>query len=201
MKTINIDRQINEINELLTSYVQTIYENKNNDEYYHKLEFNTNQLIDHKNYTKFINNYGELIPIFKDPNEIQENHCLYWFELDNEKVAEDLKKELDAYRIQKLKKVPATNTNDNSNVLYVGIRQGGYTKSKNLTNITGRICQHLGYYENNSTQGLQLYEYARNKNYKITIKVIEFKRFEYSAYLNIFEKLIAEKLKPLCGRH
>ena len=202
MKHIDITIQINKIDSILKEIAQNIYENRNNDSYYHKLEFNTNQLLNHEGYTKFVNSDGELVTIFNDLNCIKENHCLYWFELENEELANDLNLELNKYRLKNLKTVPPRNNkNKNSKVFYVGIRQGGYTKYNNLTNITGRICQHLGYYKKPTTQGLQLYEYTRNKSYKITIKVIEFKRFDFAIHLNTIEKLVAQKLKPLCGNH
>lgn len=201
MKMLNIENQIEKIDTILNEIADNIFENRNNDTFYHKLEFNTNQLLDHEGYTKFVNREGELVSIFNDLNNIKENHCLYWFELENEELAYKLKLELDEYRDKNLKTVPAPCQNKNSNVFYVGIRQGGYTKYNNLTNITGRICQHLGYYHKSSTQGLQLYEYARNKDFKITIKVVEFKKFNPTKYLNIIEKLVAQKLNPLCGKH
>lgn len=201
MKHLDIGKKIKIVDSILNEIAQNIYDNRNNDSFYHKLEFNTNQLLDHEGYKKFVNSEGELVSIFNDLNNIKENYCLYWFELENEEKANYLTLELNFYRNKKMKKVPATNKNKNSNVFYVGIRQGGYTKYNNLTHITGRICQHLGYYKEPTTQGLQLYEFARNKNYKITIKVVEFKKFNHPKYLNIIEKLVAQKLRPLCGRH
>lgn len=202
MKHLDIDNQIEKIDSILNEIAQNIYENRNNDSYYHKLEFNTKQLLDHEGYTKFVNSDGELVSIFNDLNYIKENHCLYWFELENEELANNLNLELNEYRFKNLKTVPPINNkNKNSKVFYVGIRQGGFTKYNNLTNITGRICQHLGYYNKFTTPGLQLFEYARNNNYTITIKVVEFKKFKHPKYLNIIEKLVAQKLKPLCGKH
>lgn len=201
MKHLDIENQIEKIDTILNEIADNIFENRNNDTFYHKLEFNTNQLLDHEGYTKFVNREGQLVSIFNDLNNIKENHCLYWFELENEELAKNLLIELDRYRSKNLKTVPPTKIKITSNVFYVGIRQGGYTKYNNLTNITGRICQHLGYYHKASTQGLQLYEYARNKDYKITIKVVEFKKFKHPKYLNIIEKLVAQKLNPLCGKH
>lgn len=201
MKQLDIEVEVEKIDFILNEIAQNIYENRNNDSFYHKLEFNTNQLINHEGYTKFVNCHGELVSIFNDLNCIKENHCLYWFELENEEAINDLVLELDSYKNKKIKKVPKRNKNKNSNVLYVGVRQGGFTKKLNLTNITSRICQHLGYYHQPNTQGLQLYEYSRDKNYKIIIKVIEFKRFAFAKYLNIIEKKVAQKLNPLCGSH
>lgn len=190
--------------------VREILERKDDDSFYHKIVFNTNQLIDHENYTCFPNSDPRLSHLFTSLNTV-ENHCLYWFELDNIEKATVLNNLLNDYRtLKSSKKVPATNNNTNSNVLYVGIRQGGVTGRKKdkkgsiikfgLTNIVGRINQHLGYYKVVSTQGLQLYEYAKGLDFNITIKVIEFKGLE-KKYLNIIEKLVAKELEPLSGRH
>ncbi|MFC4633661.1 hypothetical protein ACFO3O_07065 [Dokdonia ponticola] len=96
--------------------------------------------------------------------------------------------------------MPATNSNNYDNILYLGVRQGGYRKKDDLTNITGRINQHLGYYKAGTTQGLQLYEYAKGKDFEITLKIIEFDGIE-PYLLNVIEKLLAKKMKPLSGRH
>lgn len=139
---------------------------------------------------------------------------MYWFELESNKKAEELNNLLNDYRQKKdkilnYKTVPATNKNKDSNILYVGIRQGGGSKDKKdkegnitlgVTNIVGRINQHLGYYHVASTQGLQLYEYAKGLDFNITIKVIEFVGLD-TKYLNIIEKLVAKELEPLSGRH
>ncbi len=195
-KNTKLDTIFNEI-------IKDIIDNKDNDAFYHKLEFNTKQLINLKNEKGeyiYPNSTGELITMFNSLNNIKENHCLYWFELEDTVKAEEVNKLLNAYRNKKLKKVPATNKNENSKILYVGVRQKGFVKRSGLTNIVGRLNQHLGYYPNKNTQGLQLYHYLKDKDYKITIKVIEFEGLD-KHYLNIIEKKIAEQLKPLCGRH
>jgi hypothetical protein len=202
-ETLQIEKQFKEI-------AKTIIQNKNNDRFYHKLTFNTNQLIDHESYTVFPNSKGTLIDQFKPLNGIKENHCLYWFELNNNEETFKVNELLKNYRLKKsklgIKTVPAKNNYKSSskdeirNVLYLGVRQGGYVKSKNLTNIVGRINQHLGYYHVPSTQGLQLYEYAKGKDFNIVIKVIEFVGLN-SAYLKIIEKEISKVFKPLSGTH
>ena len=72
MKHLDIDIQIEKIDSILNEIAENIYRNRNNDLFYHKLEFNTNQLIDHEGYTKFINSHGELVSIFNDLNCIKE---------------------------------------------------------------------------------------------------------------------------------
>lgn len=169
--------------------------------------FNTKDLSNHNNYNEkdCINQKPDFWNSFKVLDSVKKNNCLYWFELENEKKADELNSLLNSYRLkwkqEGVKKVPTTNRNTKSKIIYVGIRQGGYRKRDDLTNITGRIMQHLGYYKEGATQGLQLYEYARSKDFNITLKVVQFEGLEYSAFLNIIEKLVAEKLRPLCGRH
>ena len=132
----------------------------------------------------------------------KEHHCLYWFELPTLAIATQLNTLLDESRPQLKGKrlVPATNKNTDSNVLYVGIRRGGKRKYDGLTNISGRIIQHLGYYKKGSTQGLQFVHWAAQQKYPITLKVVEFPDLP-NKFLNIAEHLIAHKLRPLCGRH
>lgn len=170
--------------------------------------FNTKNLPNHNNYTNHINTLSEFRYLFSPLDKI-ENNCLYWFELENENKAQQLNELLDNYRKKKgtdnYKTVPATNANTNSKVLYVGIRQGGSVnrgKGLRLTNISGRIIQHLGYYHSKGTQGLQLYEYAKGKDFEITLSVVQFNKLE-NKYLNIIEKMVAkhESFKPLTGRH
>jgi len=59
----------------------------------------------------------------------------------------------------------------------------------------------MGYYKNSRTQGLQLVHLAKGKDFEITLNVVEFKDLENPMYLNVIEKMVADELKPLCGRH
>ncbi|MDO6600642.1 hypothetical protein [Tenacibaculum sp. 1_MG-2023] len=207
---MNLEKENKLIEKQFSDIAKTIIQNKSNNSFYHKLTFNTNQLIDHKNYTDYPNSKGDLVDQFKPLNIIKENHCLYWFELNSNEETIKINELLNNYRLKKdqlgNKTVPAKNTYKSSskeeirNVLYLGVRQGGYVKSKKLTNIVGRLNQHLGYYKVKSTQGLQLYEYAKGKDFDITIKVIEFEGLN-PKYLNIIENEVAKVFKPLSGRH
>lgn len=172
--------------------------------------FNTKNLPWHYDYDKekAPNVIPEMRYFFKELDKIK-HHALYYFELKDVKKANELNALIDAYRkpVKERKDgyrvVPASNTynNSNSKVLYLGVRRGNPTQADGkLTNLVGRINQHLGYYENVSTQGLQLYHYAKGKDFKITLNVYEFKDLDKN-YLNVIEKIMAEKLKPHCGRH
>lgn len=150
---------------------------------------------DQKNFIDIITQLN----VFKKP-------CLYWFEADDRAAAKHFISSLDAFRAgQELdthrRIVPTVNMNLRSGVdtqvLYVGKRNGGYRKKDGLSNIAGRINIHLGYYKVGTTQGLQLAHWSKHK---INLNVLELP--DHAAeYLPVLEKLLAQKLKPLCGRH
>jgi len=132
-------------------------------------------------------------------------HCLYWFNASTKEEALTLADSLEKKRI-KLKSymkgqrvVPPRNTNTDSKTIYVGIRRGGQNKD-GLTNICSRMNQHFGLYKVGSTQGLQFKYWASSNKTKITLSVIELD-LENVEYLNVLEKLVAIKLRPLLGRH
>jgi hypothetical protein len=170
--------------------------------------FNTKDLPDLHNYdaVKVPNILLEMRTFF-EKLELIKHHSLYYFELKDVDSAQRVKALLDGHRKPKKKQkagyrvVLATNTYDNTNstILYLGVRRGAPNKS-GLTHLAGRINQHLGYYKNGSTQGLQLHHYARGLDFEITLKVYEFQKLD-SNYLNVIEKMMAKKLNPLCGRH
>ncbi|SHK63462.1 hypothetical protein SAMN04488007_3460 [Maribacter aquivivus] len=170
--------------------------------------FNTKNLPYHHNYakSKAPNVIPEMRYFFKGLDNIKHN-SLYYFELKDIKTAHKLKEKLDNYRksidksSNEYRVVPTMNQYDNaqSKVFYLGVRQGAPNKS-GLTHIVGRINQHLGYYKNGSTQGLQLYHYTKGLDFEITLKVYEFQNLN-SDYLNVIEKKMAKILNPLCGRH
>jgi len=125
---------------------------------------------------------------------------LYWFEAKTDDDAHNIVEQLNQFRLRKEvhnRAVPAKNNCKNSNIIYVGKRNAGIRQRDHLTNIAGRIATHFGYYKVNSTQGLQL-AYWTNGVLTLNVMVLP---DEASEYLLILEKLLAQKLKPLCGRH
>ena len=208
-KTMDISATQHLINKQVDAIVTEIASNIKNDDFCYKGFFNTKDLPDHKGYTVFVNNhpFRNQFKFYDFLDLKKEQHCLYWFELDSIEKASEIFELMQIYRKRKgtedYKTIPATNSYrgyGKSKILYVGVRRAGYRKSDDLTNITGRINQHLGYYDNPRTQGLQLYEYARGKDFNITLKVIAFEGIE-PYLLNVIEKKVARILKPLCGRH
>jgi hypothetical protein len=167
--------------------------------------FNIKDLPDHNDFDVHPNTLPKFDYLFR-PLDKKNSDCLYWFELESNEKAVKLNNLLNEYRQSNTKEnadyrnIPATNKNKTSNVLYVGVRRGSKSKKPRLTNIVGRINQHLGYYKNKNTQGLQLIHFAENCDFKLTLNVVEIISTN-SIYLNIIEKKVADILKPLCGRH
>lgn len=143
--------------------------------------------------------------------ELKKTHspCIYWFETETIDESKKLFSLIEKYREKsKLegRTIPAKNNYFKeknyvpNKVIYVGKRHEGIRQYDKLTNIAGRIIIHFGYYAKGSTQGLQLANWARNYNGKLFLKVLPLPK-EAETYLELLEKLLAKKLKPLCGRH
>lgn len=151
-----------------------------------------------------------LDPAFKTMfDELQKikSNCLYWLEVKTVAEAMELKsricvkkKELWSEDKKVCRVLPALNKNENSTVLYVGVRKGSAAKKQKITNIAGRIVQHLGYYREGRTQGLQLAYYTRELEVDITLHVYSLHNCP-DEYLYILEKIMAKKLRPVCGVH
>ncbi|MDO7136340.1 hypothetical protein [Algibacter lectus] len=125
---------------------------------------------------------------------------IYYFEAKNISDANDLVEKLNEYRYlakENGRVVPAVGKYNDSKVLYVGVRKGGNRKRDNLSNISARIFQHLGYYYKGSTQGLQLCDWS-DKIIYLNIITLGPKANEY---LYVLEKLLAKNLKPIIGKH
>ncbi|WP_046759151.1 hypothetical protein [Kordia jejudonensis] len=197
------------INEKVDAIVTKIVSNIDNDAFYHKGTFNTKDLPDHEGYTVFANSddtFRENSTLYDPLDKLENHHCMYIFELDSAEAAQQLNMEIKKYRslkgtINNYKTVPPTNSyNGDGKYFYIGIRRGFQRTKTGVTNIVSRMNQHLGYYHHPHTQGLQLYEYAKGKDFNITLKVIAFEGIE-PYLLNIIEKKVAQILRPLCGRH
>jgi len=80
----------------------------------------------------------------------------------------------------------------NTGTLYVG-------KVKKI--LWGRLIQHLGYHSNQKSHGLQLHYWINKlKNPNISFSVF-FLSKESADYIEILEKEISIKLKPIIGKH
>lgn len=119
---------------------------------------------------------------------------LYWFEIisetDTKKVVEALKN----YKKNKNSKAtPALKTiiNYDSKILYVGKVKGTFW---------GRLIQHLGFFKVNSTQGLQLFHWAKDLSLDLKINILEFDN-SMADIMPIVEYAFAKRLQPLVGKH
>ncbi|MDB4292889.1 hypothetical protein N9954_05725 [Maribacter sp.] len=199
---INITNKTSKIDDIFKPIVNDIVTKKSID---YSESFNIKDLPDNDGFRIHPNTLPEFDCLYR-PLDKKNKDCLYWFELESIEKAIELNNILNTYRLSNKKgnvdyrNIPATNKNETSNVLYVGIRRKSKANKPRITSIVGRINQHLGYYKNQNTQGLQLIHFAKNCDFKVTLNVVEIIS-ENDIYLNIIEKKVADKLKPLCGRH
>lgn len=142
-------------------------------------------------------------------NSLKSKTCIYVWETDNSDNAREIYNE---YCVRKSSEIFCEDFGErkthayglkhylesDTKSLYVGTRLAGYTKKWNLTNIEGRIIQHLGYYDKGSTHALQLRYWATK--YKLKLTVYELPDLNKN-YYRIIEKLFALHFKPLIGRH
>ncbi|MCZ8145839.1 hypothetical protein [Flavobacterium sp.] len=137
---------------------------------------------------------------------------LYWFETETAEEVMHLNEALNQFRLlQKSddpnrRVVPAVNRKflnkslEPSKILYVGKRHEGHRKRDGLTNISGRMVIHFGYYPKGTTQGLQLAHWCTTYTGTLRLKVIALPN-EAKEYLELLEKTLAKQLRPLCGQH
>jgi len=163
--------------------------------------FNTKHLPEYKTPMESIRIHPEFKNIFDDLS-LKKNSCIYWFELDSNENCELLNQSLTQYRNRLERVVPVTGKHKISKFLYLGIRRGGhYKRDEGYTHIVDRIKVHLGYVKSGKTQGLQLSHWAKNIDMNITLKVYEFPKDFRDLHLEAIEKIMAEELKPICGKH
>ncbi len=165
-------------------------------------KFNLLNLPDTNNFSTNILDTEIFREIFNELNK-KSNNCIYWFELQNEQDCSDLILRLENNREflkENFRVIPPKNKNQNSKILYLGIRRGGIRKKDHLTNISGRIVQHLGYYHKGSTQGLQLVHWCKGIDLNVNLNVVELEDLP-NDYLNVVEKILSYHLKPMCGKH
>lgn len=166
--------------------------------------FHLSELPDSNNWQ----NHPNIDPTFKKHVEklnFYKGDCLYWFECDTKEDANIFNEALASYRNNKGKKgyrsVPTSNRYlDKDKTIYVGVRRGNTAKKPKLANVLGRINQHLGYYENPKTQGLQLLHWAKDLDMNITLYVVHFE-YNLESLLYVLEKEMSKCLIPHCGRH
>lgn len=175
---------------------------------YREYHFNTSTLPDEVQYTHHakICDHPSFCNMFSELQSIKSN-CLYWFSVNKideasklKLLISDKKTALWSDKKETCRVLPARNKNEDSTILYVGVRKGSNAKTQKISNIAGRMVQHLGYYKEGRTQGLQLAYYTRNLNINVTVHLYELNNCP-DEYLYILEKIFAKKLRPICGTH
>lgn len=119
---------------------------------------------------------------------------LYWIEIVSDIESEIIIDALQNYRSgSNIRTTPATkkNIDYSSQILYVG---------KVKSTFWGRAIQHMGYFKNAKTQGLQLYHWAASLPLTLKFHVLEFEP-EMANLMSAVEYAFAQNLKPLIGKH
>lgn len=119
---------------------------------------------------------------------------LYWFEILSDNTNDSIIASLKEYKSLKNHRVIPyykDSYDKLTKTLYVGKCKGKFY---------GRVIQHLGYFVTPSTQGLQLYHWAKDISLKVRIHAIEFPK-EMVDIMPIVEYYFAKHLKPLIGKH
>lgn len=131
--------------------------------------------------------------LFKELGVIT-RQAIYWYEIDSDIDNATI---LEAFKRYKEsipgRSTPALNYYDHNSTrtLYVG-------KVKNC--FWGRLIQHLGYHNNPTDQGLQLYYWAKPLSLKLKLHAFEIDEGMYHLIPSL-EAYFAKALKPLIGKH
>lgn len=143
----------------------------------------------------------EFKDIFKKLTPIQENPCIYIFEIESEISTDIIIDKLKDFGSQTEKIIPKLKTKipENSKILYLG-------KVNNF--IWGRLITHLGFHTHKNkgnpkasiNHGLQLFFWAKDISLQVKYTVIEFDP-NMKDILPILEKKLADKLNPIIGKH
>lgn len=156
-------------------------------------EFNTSDLLEYQDRTTSTK-CGVWDSFWKSYNLIFQP-VVYWFEIVSDIKRQEIMAAVVAYKDQNARSVPAIKINFanwDTNTLYVG--------SCSKTRLRDRIHQHLGYYVEGRTQGLQLCHWARPLNIDLRLHVILLP-VEASDLTVLYEKELALNKKPLIGKH
>lgn len=130
--------------------------------------------------------------LFQDLMQIK-GPVLYWYEITSSHSNNDIIRALKEYKQKRQRVTPVIykNYNRRTNILYVG---------KCKENFWGRVMQHLGYYKTPTTQGLQLFHWAKDLRLEVRLNALEFAS-DMKDIMPVIELFFAKQLQPLVGRH
>ena len=132
-------------------------------------------------------------PIF-DQLKDAKGPTLYWFEIISDTNTEEVIKALTKYKkSENSKATPALKTtiNYHSKTLYVGKVKEAFEK---------RLIQHLGFFNVNATQGLQLFHWTKDLSLDLKINILVFHN-NMADMMPVIEYAFAQRLQPLAGKH
>lgn len=157
--------------------------------------------LDERFFNEDIRHSLEFKEMFQELEKIQNNPCLYVFEIESEIPANNIIESLKNFGNQTEKVIPKIKTKipKNSKTLYVG-------KANSL--VWGRLITHLGFHTHKNkgnprasiNHGLQLYFWAKQLSLQLKYTVIEFEN-DMKEVLPVLEKQLASKLNPIIGKH
>lgn len=131
--------------------------------------------------------------LFKELMEIK-GPVLYWYEIISNHSNDEIINSLQMYeQKQNHRAIPVffKGYNRNTRILYVGKCKGKFW---------GRVIQHLGYFKIPTTQGLQLYHWAKELHLEVKLHALEFTE-DMADIMPIVESYFAKRLHPLVGKH
>ena len=131
--------------------------------------------------------------VFKELMEIK-GPVLYWYEIISDHSNDEIMSSLLAYKQQKNHRIIPVlykGYNRKTTILYVG---------KCKKKFWGRVIQHLGYFNTPTTQGLQLYHWAKEIHLEVRLHTLEFAE-DMADIMPIMEFDFAKRLHPLVGKH
>lgn len=118
---------------------------------------------------------------------------LYWYEITSDQSNDVIINALRTYKLSGQRITPTIykNYDKRTRILYVG-------KCKEC--FWGRVIQHLGYHTADTTQGLQLYHWAKDLRLDVRLHALEFAD-DMKDIMPIVESYFAKRLCPLVGKH
>lgn len=153
-------------------------------------DFKCKDLEDYLNFD--ITNSNQFKQLFINLKEIK-GPVLYWYEIISEHTNDEIINALKVYSQTNQRATPVfyQNYSRDTRVLYVG---------KCKESFWGRVIQHLGYYKTHTTQGLQLYHWAKDLCLDVRLHALEFDT-DMKEIMPIVESFFAKSLTPLVGKH
>jgi len=119
---------------------------------------------------------------------------LYWFEIVSDTPGEVIRNSISQYsKDGNSKATPALKKTfvADSRCLYVG---------KVKRDVWGRMIQHLGFYKESRTQGLQIFHWSKGLGLNLRVHLYVFES-DISEIVSVFEIALAKNKNPIIGKH